>query len=56
MDIEQAYRIVQQYGDYVGIENLFAIIASMELAYNALDTIERTACKIIKQALQQGGL
>ena len=51
MDIEDAYRIVQFYGESVGVRNLWETLNSMECYYDELDRQERTAYSMIKKDL-----
>ena len=54
MDIEQAYRIVKQYGEYIGLSNLLMILDDMNADYNNLDSQERRAYKLVAAELAEG--
>lgn len=54
MDLDDAYRIVTDYGDIQGIRGLFSILQDMDSCWDDLDRQERTACNMIKKDLMKG--
>lgn len=53
MDLDDAYRIVTNYGDIQGIRGFFSILQDMDSCWDDLDRQERTACNMIKKDLMK---
>lgn len=54
MDLDDAYRIVTNYGDIQGIRGFFSILQDMDGCWDDLDRQERTAYNMIKKDLMKG--
>lgn len=53
MEIEEAYSIVQFAGEAYGQSNLFGALNSMEENWDDLDSMERSAYKMVKRELEK---
>jgi hypothetical protein len=53
MEIEEAYSIVQWHSDEYGHCDLFGALNSMEENWDDLDSMERSAYKMIKRELEK---
>jgi hypothetical protein len=53
MEIEEAHSIVKFHGDEYGHHNLFGALNSMEELWDELDSMERSAYKMVKRELEK---
>jgi hypothetical protein len=53
MEIEEAHSIVKFHGDEYGQRDLFGALNSMEENWDDLDSMERSAYKMVKRELER---
>ena len=53
MEIEEAYRVVKFYGDEYGHRDIFGALNSMEENWDDLDSMDRSAYKMVNRELQK---